>query len=93
MDDLLKAVLEKIEADSRLSPSHLGLIMGILYRGTPVAGASGMIVSRRKLMAFAKLKATSSYHRCMKQLIAFGYFTYHPSYDPKSATIINFTDL
>jgi hypothetical protein len=93
MEGLVKALLEKIEADVRLSPTHLGLIMGILHKGIPVAGANGMVVSRRKLMAFAKLKATSTYHRSMNQLIAFGYFTYHPSYDPKSATVVNFINL
>ena len=93
MEGLVKTLLEKIEADGRLSPSHLGLIMGILFRGIPQQGGSGLIISRRKLMAFAKLKATSTYHRSMNQLIAFGYFTYHPSYDPKSATVVNFINL
>lgn len=32
-------------------------------------------------MQLGKVAAISTYHRCMKQLIAFGYFKYESTYD------------
>lgn len=90
MDKILKHKLEKAAYDSRLLPSHMGLIFGVLHTGIQQSQENKFIISRKKLMQFTKIKASSTYHRCLNQLIEFGYFTYVPSYDPKGASMLIF---
>lgn len=90
MDKFIKSLLEKTANDSRLLPSHMGMIFGILQTGIQQPGENEFIISRKKLMQFTKIKASSTYHRCLNQLIEFGYFSYFPSYDPRGASVLIF---
>jgi hypothetical protein len=40
-------------------------------------------VTRRELMAFSKIASVATYHKCIRELDAFGYIRYYPSYHPK----------
>ena len=39
--------------------------------------------NRRTLMAFSKIASIATYHKCIRELDAFGYIRYQPSFDPK----------
>ncbi|WP_454803175.1 hypothetical protein [Mucilaginibacter phyllosphaerae] len=40
-------------------------------------------MTRRELMAFSKIASIATYHKCIRELDAFGYIRYQPSYHPK----------
>jgi hypothetical protein len=45
------------------------------------------------MMRLSKIAAISTYHRCMKHLIQYGYFIYKPSYDHYFGTRITFLNV
>ncbi|WP_183573104.1 phage integrase SAM-like domain and Arm DNA-binding domain-containing protein [Mucilaginibacter sp. X5P1] len=39
-------------------------------------------IFRKKLMRFSRIKSVSTYHKCLGELVSFGYIGYRPSFDP-----------
>ena len=67
--------------DSRVNVWHLGLYMVFLYLWNQNNRQNPITISRRRVMKLARFKSTATYHKCIKDLIAFGYIDYHPTYD------------
>lgn len=67
--------------DSRVNVWHLGLYMVFLYLSNQNNRENPITISRRRVMKLARFKSTATYHKCIKDLIAFGYIDYHPTYD------------
>jgi len=82
--------LTRAADDSRLLPSHLSLFMAVFYF-CPAEDLKGRFrVCRRKLMRYSRIHSVSTYHKCMRELVAYGYITYQPSYDPFRASLVSF---
>ena len=77
--------LRRAANDVRLLPSHISLYMAIFYHGPDKPG-DHFQVSRKKLMHFSRIKSVATYHKCIKELVAYGYIDYQPSYDPYRAS-------
>jgi hypothetical protein len=68
--------------DERLNPYHLVLI-GVILMLSDKSGIDVPIrVTRNKLMRLAHIQSQVTYHKCIRQLQAFGYIRYMPSYHP-----------
>ncbi|WP_246254430.1 hypothetical protein [Pedobacter foliorum] len=80
--------LEMAADDSRLLPSHISLFMAIFYY-SPADPKAVFRVCRRKLMQFSRIRSLSTYHKCMAELVAYGYINYQPSYDPIRASTVS----
>ena len=48
-------------------------------------------ISRKEVMKLSKIAAISTYHRCMKEMIGYGYFKYEPEYDSYKGSKVIFT--
>ncbi|MBS1503250.1 MAG: hypothetical protein JST32_14375 [Bacteroidetes bacterium] len=79
--------LQKAANDERLLPSHVSLYMALFYY-SPDTSDEYFQVSRRKLMRFSRIKSIATYHKCIKELVAWGYIDYKPSYDPYRASSV-----
>jgi len=77
--------LYKAANDDRLLPSHISLYMAMFYY-SPGKPGDHFQVSRKKLMRFSRIKSVATYHKCIKELVAYGYIDYQPSYDPYRAS-------
>lgn len=75
--------------DDRLLPSHISLFMAIFFYSNMEDPKAFFRVSRRKLMRFARIKSIATYHKCLRELVSFGYIIYQPSYDPYRASIVS----
>ena len=80
--------LKRAAVDERLLPTHLSLFMAIFFYSKDDAKAEFQI-SRRKLMKYSRIKSLGTYHKCMSELVGFGYITYSPSYDPIKASTVS----
>lgn len=83
MPDLagLRRFFLQVEKDDHITVSHISLYM-VLYEWWRLNGFEDPVsVSRRQIMKSAKIKRTT-YHKCMKELNAWGYIRYVPSYHP-----------
>jgi hypothetical protein len=67
--------------DPRLGPVHQSLYLAILYIREQQQAAGPVLVSARRLMPLAKIRALGPYHRAIRQLHSYGYLRYEPSYD------------
>lgn len=71
----------EIWLDRRVNVWHLGLYMVFLYLWNQNNRENPITISRRRVMKLARFKSTATYHKCMKDLIAFGYIDYDPTYN------------
>lgn len=80
--------LRRAANDDRLLPSHISLYMAMFYHNPAEKPEAYFQVSRKKLMRFSRIKSMATYHKCLKELVAYGYIDYRPSYDPYRASSV-----
>jgi hypothetical protein len=84
------AALEAIQSDDRLNCYHLSLYTALLYYGKGIQKIP-FHASRRKLMGFSRIKSGATYHKCLRELISYGYLSYDPSFHPQLGSRIVLT--
>lgn len=82
--------LSAVADDIRLSPFHISLYAAMVYYSSALKG-NPFNCSRRKLMRFSRLRSIATCHKCICQLINYGYIVYSPSYHPVKASRIYLT--
>jgi hypothetical protein len=50
-------------------------------------------VSRSKVMKNSKIKSIATYHKCLKDLIGWGYIKYQPSYHPAKGSLVYLNEI
>ena len=75
---LLNSSSEKFLYDNRLNPTHINLYMALFQKWNSNRFAGEFCVNRGELMQASKIGSKSTYHRCVKDLDAWGYLCYHP---------------
>lgn len=88
MNYLPTTFLKRAAEDDRLLPTHLSLVMAVFYFRNDDTPSKAIRVSRSRLMRFSRIKSIATYHKCLKELIEFGYISYEPSYHPTNASSI-----
>ena len=81
---------ERVGEDSRLLPSHVGLIMALFYYQSSEDLAEFFHASRRQLMRFSRIRSIATYHKCLSELVKYGYVEYIPSWHPIKASMFRF---
>ncbi|MDB4926560.1 hypothetical protein [Mucilaginibacter sp.] len=81
--------LKNAEGDDRLLPTHISLFIAMFYYRPDDAGGDYFQVSRKKLMRFSRIKSVATYHKCIRELVAYGYIIYQPTYDPYRASKVS----
>ncbi len=71
-----------IEEDSRISATHISLYMALFHLWSELDFAGPVRFTRRRVMSIAKISGLATYHKCIKDLVRFGYLQYIPSHDP-----------
>ncbi|MCF0075692.1 hypothetical protein LZD49_34795 [Dyadobacter sp. CY261] len=84
------AVLEAVKSDVRLNPYHISLYTALLYYGNGIQKIP-FHASRRKLMGFSRIKSGATYHKCLRELVSYGYLSYDPSFHPQLGSRIVLT--
>lgn len=67
--------------DTRLTPTHQSLYLALFYLWQQSGCGETFTISRRALMPLARLQSIATYHKCIRELKAWGYIEYHPSYN------------
>lgn len=83
-------VLEAVKSDDRLNSYHISLYTALLYYGKGIRQLP-FHASRRKLMGFSRIKSGATYHKCLRELVSYGYLDYHPSFHPQQGSRIVLT--
>lgn len=82
------ARIVRLESDSRLLSTHISILTAIFICWQHNQFREPFSVTRRKLMAFSKVASVATYHKCMRELIAYGYVKYQPSYHPRNGSLV-----
>lgn len=68
-------------SDDRISRTQLSLFIALLNCWLEQNSADHFKITRKLLMKQSKIPAISTYHRCLKKLVFFGYIKYEPTFD------------
>jgi len=78
---ILHAFFAGIEGDPRVGPPHIALYAALFQRWLR-EGATGPVQAySHELMPQAKLFSSATYHRVLRELNAYGYVRYEPSFN------------
>ncbi|SFW62351.1 hypothetical protein SAMN02927921_02765 [Sinomicrobium oceani] len=76
-------LLERLAEDERLLLTHMGLVAALLYYHHNDREKKGYFRgSRSKLMRISRIKSIATYHKCLSDLVSYGYVEYQPSWHP-----------
>ena len=78
----LMTFMHGLASDVRLKPTHISLCIALCHAWVRSNFQNSFQISRRKLMAASRIQSRATYHKVMKDLQAFGYLKYTPSYHP-----------
>lgn len=70
-----------IGRDDRITSMHISVYMALFQCWNLNSFRNPVYITRREVMQAAKVQR-NSYHKCMKELNAFGYIRYVPSFHP-----------
>ncbi|HRE68585.1 MAG TPA: hypothetical protein PLM56_12975 [Cyclobacteriaceae bacterium] len=79
----LKSFIQRIVTDSRMQPTHISLSLALCQAWIDQGFQKQYRVSRSRLMQTSHIRSIATYHKVIKELQAFGYFSYAPSYHPR----------
>lgn len=76
-------IFERMADDERLLATHIGLVAALLFYYHRDGETTGYFQgSRSKLMQVSRIKSIVTYHKCLSDLVSFGYLVYLPSWHP-----------
>ena len=75
-------LVRRMAADNRILATHVSLFTALFVCFQHGGFTSPFAVTRKKLMAYSRIASIATYHKCIKELDAFGYIRYQPSYHP-----------
>ena len=76
---LLIAAQQKIIGDNRLNATHVSLYFSLFQTWNSCHFAKTFYINRQELMNASKIGSKGTYHKCLKDLDAWGYLGYFPS--------------
>jgi hypothetical protein len=78
----LMRFLGAVSTDPRIGASHVSVYMSLFQFWLSNGCQDPIQVNRRGIMANAKISGVATYHKCIKDLHAYGHIRYLPSYHP-----------
>ena len=71
-----------IKSDPRIGTTHISLYMALFQFYNLNRLSNPILITRTAVMEVAKISGLATYHKCMKDLVEYGYIQYQPSYNP-----------
>jgi len=78
--DIFESLYTKFLNDKRLSVCHCSIYIALILLWNKNEQANPFPVSRKMIMELAHIQSIVTYHKCLRQLEAYGYIRYNPSY-------------
>jgi hypothetical protein len=72
-----------IRGDHRIGPTHISLYMAIFQLYNLNGFQNPVRTNRASLMGIAKIAGLATFHKCIKELHAFGYVEWRASHNSK----------
>jgi hypothetical protein len=79
-EKLLSDFFAAIEKDGRISLTHIGIYAAVLQYWHQVNHVNPFRVFSHDIMKLAKISASATYHKVIRELNEYGYLKYEPSF-------------
>lgn len=77
-----------LKNDKRIRTVHISLYMGFFFLWSLKDYKNPIPFSRKKMMNITKINSSATYHKCIKDLTAYGYIHYFPTYHPVNGSLV-----
>jgi len=84
----LMRFINRMADDGRLNTSHISVCFAMIICWNDQKNKLPFKISRKILMDYSKIGSISTYHICIKDLVAFGFISYAPSYNSYEGTLV-----
>lgn len=84
----LQILYNVLKSDRRISTVHISLYMGFFFLWSLRNFQNPISITRSEMMQIAKIGGYATYHKCIKDLHAYGYIEYLPSYHPALGSLV-----
>ncbi|MFI5139268.1 MAG: hypothetical protein ACHQIM_15700 [Sphingobacteriales bacterium] len=74
--------------DERLMATHISLFTALFVQWQRNDFISPFPVTRKELMGSSRIASVATYHKCIRELDAYGYIIYQPSFNPKTGSLV-----
>lgn len=81
-----------IEQDGRISITHIGIYAALLEYLAQMGYNNPIVAFSYDIMKIAKISSAMTYHKCVKDLNAYGYIRYEPSFNKNKGSKIYFPE-
>jgi hypothetical protein len=85
----LTSFYSAIKGDHRIGTTHISLYMALFQFYNLNKMENPIQITRTAVMEVAKISGLATYHKCMKDLVEFGYIQYEPSYNPSISSQVH----
>lgn len=89
---MLSVFYEAISKDARIGATHISLYMALFQKWGVNKFQNPVSFSSHEVMPMAKIDSRATYHKCLQDLVEYGYLRYIPSCNPflKSLAFFSF---
>src|SRR5450432_3731998 len=78
---ILNDFISAIENDTRITTAHISLFVMLWNKWAATENGTSVIFYKYELMPLCRISSRSTFHKIIKQLHAYGYIHYAPSYN------------
>lgn len=82
--------LQQITSNRGILTSHISLYIAMIRIQELQDYKNPFRITRRELMQTSAIRSFATYHKCLQELIRWGYIVYKPTYDTYKASQITF---
>jgi hypothetical protein len=77
-----------LAADERINVWHFSIYMALFHKWALNDFKNPFSISRREILSQTHIGSFMTYHKCISQLVSYGYIVYKPSYNPLTGSFV-----
>ena len=85
-------LIKRMGSDKRILATHVSLFTALFIFWQRGGFVSPFAITRKTVMAYAKIASIATYHKCIRELDEYGYIRYQPSFHPAKGSLIYWPD-
>ncbi|REA60158.1 hypothetical protein DSL64_15915 [Dyadobacter luteus] len=80
--------LATLSKDNRITVWHIGMYSAFIQLWHSSGCQNPVPITRKKVLELSRIGNIVTYHKCIKELVLYGYIDYKPSYNPYTGSLV-----
>lgn len=85
-------LIKRMGSDKRILATHVSLFTALFIFWQRGGFVSPFAITRKTVMAYAKISSIATYHKCIRELDEYAYIRYQPSFHPAKGSLVYWPD-